>query len=123
MIASAVNALFSEGVADELPFGGDVEDTVKNVMPCMEDIFQMPTLRPKKGTKEWLQFMTQHLEECSFEDLVDFPWLGKYYWKHHVQTDKDGRPRLKNSDVLSWSTYAPLKPKGLMGVCPCATMY
>ena len=122
MVTSAVNAIFSEGVADELSFGGDLEDAVKNVLPCLEDIFQMPKLRPKPGTKEWVQFMCHHLEECSFDDLVENDALAKHYWKHHIKTDKNGRPRLYNSDVLLWGSYSSMKPKGLMCVRPCITV-
>jgi hypothetical protein len=118
MVTSAVNAIFAEGVADELPFGGDLENAVNNVLPCVQDVFQMPTMRPKKGTKEWVQFMFSHLEECSFDDLVENETLAKYYWKHHIKKDKTGRPRLLNSDVLVWSTYAPQKPKGKTMLSP-----
>ena len=112
MVTSAVNAIFAEGIADELPFGGDVENAVKNVLPCIENVFQMPLMRPKKGTKEWVQYMTQHLEECSFDDLLENEALGRYYWKHHIKKDKHGRPALLNSDVLAWKSYTPTKPKG-----------
>ena len=44
MVTSAVNAIFAEGIADELPFGGDVENAVKNVLPCVENVFQMPVM-------------------------------------------------------------------------------
>ena len=46
MVTSAVNAIFAEGVADELPFGGDVENAVKNILPCVEKVFQMPVMCP-----------------------------------------------------------------------------
>lgn len=112
MATSAVKAVFSEGVADELPFQGDVDEAVRAMMPCMEDIFQMRELRPAPGTARWVQYMTQHLVECNFEDLAQNPALARYYWKNGVQKDTRGRPALKNSDVLVWKTYKSLKEKG-----------
>ena len=112
MVTSAVNAVLSEGFADELPFDGDVERAVKTLLPCLEDIFQMPKLRPPRGTPEWLTFMKQHIDECSFKDLVEYRSLADHYWKHVVKKDKRGRPILFNSDMLVWKSYVPEKPKG-----------
>ena len=107
-----MTAVFSEGVADELPFDGDVQRAVDNLLPCLEDVFQMPKLRPARGTAEWVTFMKQHLLECSFLDLVEFPSLANYYWKHAIKKDKRGRPILLNSDHLAWKKYSPQKRKG-----------
>ena len=115
----AIEAVLRDYTADDLPYGGDIEDALDDCVPILEKVFDMPALRPARGTPKWMDYMLGNLDECSFEDLATVPKLFKAWLASMLQRgDRKGRPRKSLDEVFIWSTYKPLKKKGKGMISP-----
>ena len=64
-------------------FNADVFEASAALEPIMEMLFDMPSMRPKAGTEAWFAYIKSHMEDVSFEDLVQhFEKLFRNYYKH-----------------------------------------
>ena len=81
--------------AEDVPFGGNVEAAVGEIMPLLEGIFEMPSLRPDEGTDQWITYMQdlikQDPKQVTFEQLLEYPELFRTYYKVMLlRGDRDG---------------------------------
>ena len=63
------------------------------------------------GTKEWITYLTEHMGEATFDDIcqnhLDHPELLRAFINYHKRHgDKEGRPRILSTDVMTWKKYA-----------------
>ena len=69
--------------ADQLPYAGSNETAEAEMLPLLEQIFEMPALRPDEGTKEWIDLMCDMIAKkptsISFEYLLEYVELFRVY--------------------------------------------
>lgn len=93
------------------------------MLPLMERLFQMPKLRPRRGTKMWLDFMCANVHHAGFSDIAEYPAIFKaYYASVKKDFNKKGRPSLLNTDVLLWNAYTAPKKNQKKGMLSPRTM-
>lgn len=79
---SIANVWMHKGGSKKL-FNADVFEASAALEPIMEKLFDMPSMRPKAGTEAWFAYIKSHMEDVSFEDLVQhFEKLFRNYYKH-----------------------------------------
>ena len=107
---NAISSVFNDIPAADQPFDGSTEQALKVLLPVLEHAFDMPALRPKRGTKEWFTHLTENIGEATFDDIcqnhLDHPHILRAFIKYHKRHgDKEGRPRILSTDVLHWNNY------------------
>ena len=73
------------------------------------------------GTREWVQYLCEHMGEASFDDIcahhLDHPELLRAYIKYHmIHGDSNGRPRIVSTDKLVWKAYKAGKKRDRPGM-------
>ena len=82
------------------------------LLPLIELVFEMPTLRPQRGSQRWIKFMCENLHHPCFRDMAEYPPIFRAAFKVYSNScNKNGRPKLVNTDMLIWKKYKSPKPK------------
>ena len=106
-LLQAIETVNREIPATDLLNNGDTAETVKCLLPIVEDVYNMPDLRPESGSERWIKYMTKHIQQATFHDLVSFPQLLKKFVR---QMEKKGTDKVCVCFLM------------LLCVCPYANM-
>ena len=118
-LVRAVTTAFADRAADTLPFHGDVSNAVAALTPPVQELFNMPKLRPEEGTEAWVGYMIRNMHFITFRELCEHKDLFKQYHGHLKRSESGGKPRLLASDALLWDEYtAGKKNKDLYRLSP-----
>ena len=109
---NAITAVFNFLPATSVPFNGNVATATQHVLPVLEAAFAMPPTRPGVGSKQWIEYMTEHPDEASFEDLCDYPAVFKSFLKLELRRGtREGKPRPQPGESLDFSNLYRLQKK------------
>lgn len=97
----------------------DVMCVFTQMLPLVELVFEMPALRPTRGSPRWVKFMRENLHHATFRDMSEFPSVFRAAYKMHKRSfNNNGRPKLVNTDMLIWNSYAGPKRKNKAMLSP-----
>ena len=107
----SVDSAFAVMPVEDLPFHGDVDDTVYAFLPLIETLYDMPALKPEEGTSKWIKFMKNNIEKGTCPHLYIHvssltytrPYLYSYMYIYILITLLH-----HNHPLLSPATFSPI---------------
>ena len=88
-LEQAVQTVNREIPVTELLNNGDIDETVKCLLPVVEALYDMPGLRPESGSDRWIEYMKKNIYQATFQELASFPELLKIFVKKQEKKGTD----------------------------------
>ena len=107
---NAVTAAMQDLPAAELPYNGDVKHAVQQVLPVLQDLFDMPDMGPIRGSKQWIRLNKAKVYEAEYQDIAEYQALMVAFIKYQERIgDRYGRVRLHPGEKVPTGTYKMVK--------------
>ena len=103
---NAVKTAFMSFPTTKLPCGGDAKRAAQNVLPLLEDIFEMPKTGPAHGSSQWVNELAKNPLRATFGELVKFPIVREAFVRKMQETgNADGSLRLQPGEKIPSGEY------------------
>ena len=107
---NAVSAVFQKLPPTQLPHEGNAQETIRTVLPILEQLYDMPAAAPSRGSKGYYKQLLKRPLEATFDELMkDDKLLNAWILQMQVIGDANGAPRLRVGELVPLETYKMTK--------------
>ena len=70
--ANAISVAMTDLPATTMPYKGNTIKALENIMPMLEQLFDMPDVGPQTGSEQWLKVKKEKIHEAKYTEIAQY---------------------------------------------------
>ena len=70
--SNAISVAMADLPATKMPYKGNTIKALENIMPMLEQLFNMPDMGPQTGSDQWLKVKKAKIHEAKYTEIAEY---------------------------------------------------